>query len=761
LLTQPSRTATRTLALIAAIGAVSLSSAVAARADDAFGELGTEWTASLASPTDYGFAVDPTDNGVYVADVPTVADSGADGDYVVQLRKFNADGELLGTGTMPITFSDGTASLQVVGVTVDPSRGRVYVLTTALNSGTVDSAQQLYVFSTTPDGSQNLIAPSGLPSTLLADTSALDASGDNAIAAPTDLAVDPASGDVVVAGRVATGPNLGDVEFQPITAAGQMATPWVDTTGTFAGMPVAIAIGANSTAYVDWAPTNTVQVAKVNYTDTSATPQFFSTAGNTLTATGAPGPGVNVQFDPTASWSAQPAFGVSNGPLMALDPDGSKLWAFGGAAGAPSGHSGRAISTVDGSGLGFIGGQTDTTCTYPRSPGSGFAVGSGNVLFVLTRNGNVSRFGPTGTGCVEVADAGMTVDGNAVSGPIDAQKGQVMSFAANVTGANITSIDWDFGDGTTTPPTDQPVTSTGPSLAQTHTFTHGGTHTVTATIHTDSIVTPDPITDTMTVNVPASPVTASLSVTPSAPKVGDTVNFDASGTNDPDEIGDDTYTWDFGDGQTATTRTNTTTHTYASANTYSVSVRVSDPGTGNHDTATGSVTVKPADQNPPPTTTTDQTPPPTTTTDQTPPPATTSQTPPPPPNGPAVGFSGSSLTATSAGAVGLKLACPKSAKSCNGTLTLQTASAVSAAKKKAKKAILVLGKATFKLKPGKPATVTVHLSSKARALLKRSHSLRITAIVDARDGASTTRVVRHTFTLKLAAKKPAKKSRRH
>jgi PKD repeat protein len=83
------------------------------------------------------------------------------------------------------------------------------------------------------------------------------------------------------------------------------------------------------------------------------------------------------------------------------------------------------------------------------------------------------------------------------------------------------------------------------------------------------------------------PPTATFDVAPSEPTVGETVSFDATGSNDPD--GSITsYEWEFGDGTTATGRT--VTHDYATAGNYTVALTVTD-GEGATNTATRTVRV--------------------------------------------------------------------------------------------------------------------------------------------------------------------------
>jgi IPT/TIG domain len=115
---------------------------------------------------------------------------------------------------------------------------------------------------------------------------------------------------------------------------------------------------------------------------------------------------------------------------------------------------------------------------------------------------------------------------------------------------------------------------------------------------------------------------------------------------------------------------------------------------------------------------------------------------------------GSSLTATPTGVVPIKVSCPAGESSCIGTITLKTIGAVSAsAGHEAKKAVLTLATGSFKLAGGKTAKISLHLSVKARALLKRSHSLRARATILAHDSTGARHTTVATVTLRAAKKK--------
>jgi hypothetical protein len=119
---------------------------------------------------------------------------------------------------------------------------------------------------------------------------------------------------------------------------------------------------------------------------------------------------------------------------------------------------------------------------------------------------------------------------------------------------------------------------------------------------------------------------------------------------------------------------------------------------------------------------------------------------------PVVTIAGSSVSVAKTGAFPLKLSCPGEESSCSGTVSVKTLTAVAARRATAskRKAILTLATSSFTLVGGKLKAVTLHLSAKGRALLARSHTLRVRVTIAARDpqgGAHTTVAV---VTLKAA-----------
>lgn len=121
----------------------------------------------------------------------------------------------------------------------------------------------------------------------------------------------------------------------------------------------------------------------------------------------------------------------------------------------------------------------------------------------------------------------------------------------------ITSYEWDFGDG---------GTATG--VTASHTYAAGGTFDVTLTV-TDNRGKTGSVTKQVSVEAANVAPVASFTVTPDGLSLG----VDGTGSSDPDGT-ITAYEWDFGDGGTAAGAT--ASHTYAAAGTYEVTLVVTD-----------------------------------------------------------------------------------------------------------------------------------------------------------------------------------------
>lgn len=127
--------------------------------------------------------------------------------------------------------------------------------------------------------------------------------------------------------------------------------------------------------------------------------------------------------------------------------------------------------------------------------------------------------------------------------------------ASNSPDSPITSYAWDFGDG-----------HSGSGQIVGHTYAASGTYAATLTITTANNQTS---TRTADVTVGSQAPNASFSATVH----GDTVDFDAGASSDPDGT-IVSYSWNFGDGDTGSGQT--TSHLYASAGTFTATLTVTD-----------------------------------------------------------------------------------------------------------------------------------------------------------------------------------------
>ena len=117
---------------------------------------------------------------------------------------------------------------------------------------------------------------------------------------------------------------------------------------------------------------------------------------------------------------------------------------------------------------------------------------------------------------------------------------------------------WDFGDGTS-----------GTGTPTTHRYARGGTYTVTLRVTTDAGLTA--ITSrTITISTTLPAGSANFTYSPTDPRVGDTIFFNASSST----VTGGSYSWDFGDGSNASGVA--PTHSYSTARTFTVNLTVTN-----------------------------------------------------------------------------------------------------------------------------------------------------------------------------------------
>ena len=346
------------------------------------------------------------------------------------------------------------------------------------------------------------------------------------------------------------------------------------------------------------------------------------------------------------------------------------------------------------------------------------AIDRGSVLGQTVAQ--VRRFGDGGTGCGFDNEAPNSV--NFSSDPLNPVKGQTTTFTATADDDNGTvglTFEWDFGSGYGAPSTN-PVATT--------TFATAGTKSVKLTV-TDGDGASTEITKTVAVR--SQTPTASFSITPTAPQTGQSVQFDASGSSDPDGTIAG-YEWDLdGDGVYETTG-KSAARTYTDAGTITIRLRVTDSD-GDKQTATGGLTVTAAaggGSAPPPAA----------------PPATPAAV-----VAPAVTIVSAKLSADAKGVVKLSLACPPGGPDCRGTIALSTAGAVAA---KVKKRIVALGRGATTIPAGKTISVSLKLSAAGRKALAKLRKVQAKVTVTTTAGSSTTSRSR---VVSLTAAKPKRR----
>ncbi|MEW6320780.1 MAG: PKD domain-containing protein [Acidobacteriota bacterium] len=157
-------------------------------------------------------------------------------------------------------------------------------------------------------------------------------------------------------------------------------------------------------------------------------------------------------------------------------------------------------------------------------------------------------------------------------------------FDASATRGPTAIVEYRFTWGDNTPDT------VGSSPIAQHRFATAGTYTVRLTVR-DTANRIATTTQSVTVSATPTQLVPSLSFSPTNPRVGTVVNFNASSSTGPNPITQ--YEFNFGDGSAAVIGTSpTTTHTFTTAATYNVRLTIRDSA-GGVAAVTVTVTVSP------------------------------------------------------------------------------------------------------------------------------------------------------------------------
>jgi hypothetical protein len=450
-----------------------------------------------------GMGVDPTDNSVYVVDLPDEKDE-------FRLQKFTVNGEGKYTAVASVKFrpQDTEAKNEeadvVDNVVIDPVLKRVYVLASELRpSEKIDpekvGAADLYAFSTEPSEGK-LLPASGTPATgketgVLAGPKILKPLSEKqgeSLLEPAGIAVDPTNHDIILLGGEDPGHALGEtlIAMERVSETGALGGKskeprWVDTTNYFEGegatSPVVTPAGkvlVDNVDEIDEVPSNFAE-------KTAPKPIIeFEAASETL-----------VEFPGNPLPEA--------GGGLSLGPEGT-IYTKAGIVqqlnGEKTGYRYPGVLEFSSAGVeeGWTGGQSAATvgengpCQIGYSAQSQLAAGKNHDVFVYDSTftkPKVIEFGPGGTGCAKPSATKPThsVSGIGVPEAEPIPIGDTVALSSQLTQGNALSVEWEFGDGTK-----QTVSADEFQTTEvTHKFTQAGALEITEKIHTDVLAEPE------------------------------------------------------------------------------------------------------------------------------------------------------------------------------------------------------------------------------------------------------------------------------
>jgi hypothetical protein len=717
---------------------------------------------------------------------------------------------LLNTPKLP----KGMSFQEYEGFALAPSEGRIYVLDTfkrfpeaGIDPGSV-AAGALYAFKNTPSAGGKLEAATGTgigKEGILGTPETLGGNSETpgtALLEPSGITVDPKTGEILILGVVDAGAGALHPAVEHVGPSGSVLFTWVDpelvskeeepdSPAVSAGGELFFEGGdelfALPAASKSGAPELVFSLAEPSGWQTGPFASELVAFGEGETGDGG---GLAITAEGGGSTSGRI---VAFAEVDAESEAGVAGESRNGALDLSYSEAGGHVSVAE---LGWTGGAPGEGRGEPMKPCEiGFAdanplvatVSDEDIYVLSPAWGQVIEFGPTGSGCPTAHEAPggleVTLDGKRV---VNLETSDTATLTAKVVQADVLSVKWIFGDGqealVTTPTGEETQTA-----QTTHKFVDAGKLPVEAIIHTDDLATPE-LHVTTTVDVTESGKSAPI-VTRNPKSVslveGETAKFEASASGEPqptaqwEESTDGGAKWQPIAGQTATALT--FEHVAVAQSGYEYRATFSN-GVGSpvsSAAATLTVETKKAHEEKVEKEKLEE--------EERLKKEKESQNGGGGSNGggsgqgssgggsggsgssgsggsgggsggvagftegsPRATLAGSSLSASAGGTIVVKVSCPAGVSSCNGTVTLRTLGAVSARAAASKKAILTLAQGSFSVVGGKVKAITLHLSSKARSLLARSHSLRAQVSIVASDPSGQTQTVRSTATISLA-----------
>ncbi len=798
--------------LLALAGLTAMLGAQTAVAQAEYGEIGNPAVltgkVSESGQKSHAFGVDPTDDSFFVADEVVQGET-----TTYRIQKFSASGEPLGEIQLKAHVNSvqlGNAALE--GIAVDPSAKRAYLLVDRereeeeeepLFDPSTPAAASLYAFSTEPE-SGKLKAATGTKNEegLLSELHSESKEPRGAFLDPHGITVDPGTGEIVILGQVDMSESPTEPELRTaverVHSTGVIASRYVDIENCLDGAntlsepnceaegesfsPIVVpAQAAEGKVYAERSHEIWELPASANEfkptVKSKVEPKTFETHPRRVAPT--------ETHEEFGSEQTLLEFPKAN-EVLAEELGGTMAFAPGAAEGEGKLYLTGAITTkvekgtaqnagvlvlgYGGAGevkeLGWTGGQSESSgekCSIPKKGNQALLIapGSNEGVFLFDAH---EKLGGSGTAGVDIFQFGLGGAGcphaTATEPPVMVKNnhgeevevspvplGEPTTLSSTVSGANAVKVQWKFKDVTTGE--EEPAEEGGYEFALTslkHTFEHAGEYEITEIVETDDLASPT-VEIKRKVKVSATPIALEFSY-PASATVGSPVRFEAT-AHDPHESGTLhlKYAWKFGDGSEKSGEASASAfneeHTYTAEGARSVTLKVTDShgvsAEVTHEISVAGVSKEPEHKvveehktTPPP--------------------------PPPPPaeGAPEVTPTSTSLSVNQTGAVALQIKCPAGDSSCSGTVTLRTLGAVAArAAKHGKgkhKVVLTLASGSFTVAGGKVQTVTLRLSSKARALLAHSHSLRAQLTIVAHNASGASHTTQTTVVLHVVVK---------
>jgi PKD repeat protein len=243
-----------------------------------------------------------------------------------------------------------------------------------------------------------------------------------------------------------------------------------------------------------------------------------------------------------------------------------------------------AIMAVEPDDSDFDPGAVDNFDEIDADAQPGWTEGAANTIYFKDGStvgsqlppGGIANLDPGGANAAPIADAG---------GPYSGTVGVAVTFDGSGSSdpdGTIVAYDWDFGDG-----------NTGTGATPSHVYATDGTFTVAITV-TDDLGATGTDTTTATIGVGNQAPTADAGG-PYSGTVGVAINFDGTGSTDPDGT-IVAYDWDFGDGGTGVGAT--PSYAYSAAGTYNVTLTVTDDAGATDSASTSAEVVDSGNQTP-------------------------------------------------------------------------------------------------------------------------------------------------------------------